>query len=287
MKPKTTKKHALNVSIKNNLGISLIKRNGQNNNNNFKNPITKPTNVEGHYPRFMLPGAVNLLEEDRREMSIILESFLPQLERIGVQIDEINNLIREIITSTEIFRRLKGISQIELLPFAFKQVPWFTRYTHSCLTYVLSDHVIDKLNNKLNLEGAELEAAKLSFLIHDLGHGPFSHLTERAFKKPKTREGKVPKEYDHEYWTKVLLTELQESLFDTNVNPYLPQKTVDLSQGKLKKSKEYNLDIFSKALAMISKNHHFIVSQLLSSQIDIDRLSNYIGDRLIVSGVLE
>jgi len=287
MKPKTTKKHALNVSIKNNLGISLVKRNGQNNNNNFKNPITKPTNVEGHYPRFMLPGAVNLLEEDRREMSIILESFLPQLERIGVQIDEINNLIREIITSTEIFRRLKGISQIELLPFAFKQVPWFTRYTHSCLTYVLSDHVIDKLNNKLNLEGAELEAAKLSFLIHDLGHGPFSHLTERAFKKPKTREGKIPKEYDHEYWTKVLLTELQESLFDTNVNPYLPQKTVDLSQGKLKKSKEYNLDIFSKALAMISKNHHFIVSQLLSSQIDIDRLSNYIGDRLIVSGVLE
>src|SRR3989338_2732732 len=110
-------------------GINLVKRNGKTDNNNKTIPSIKPTNVEGHYPRFMLHGAVNLLEEDIRELSIILE----------------------IIIGTEIFRRLKGISQVELLPFAFKQVPWFTRYTHSCLTYVFGEYVIKKLQPKSKL----------------------------------------------------------------------------------------------------------------------------------------
>ena len=287
MKSEKTKK---NKSQSNDLGITLVKKNGQEshgNTNKLISPNIQPTNVEGHYPRFMLPGAVNLVHEDRREMSVILESFLSQLDRIGIQFNEINNLIREIITSTEVFRRLKGISQIELLPFAFKQVPWYTRYTHSCLTYVFADHILDRLNPQINLSAIELEAAKLCFLIHDLGHGPFSHLTERAFKRPKGRGGKIPKEYDHEYWTMILLNELQDNLFDTHTNPYIPKNIVEVLKGTLKKSKEYNLEIFSKALSMISKSSNFIVSQLLSSQIDLDRLSNYLGDRLIVSEVLE
>ena len=116
--------------------ISIIKKDGKTDSNKNPNPSIKPTNVEGHYPRFMIHGAVNLLQEDLRELSIILESFLPYLDKIGIQLSQTNPLIKEIITGTEIFRRLKGISQVELMPFAFKQIPWFTRYTHSCLTYV-------------------------------------------------------------------------------------------------------------------------------------------------------
>ena len=259
--------------------ISIIKRNGNTDNNKHAVPIIKPTNVEGHYPRFMLHGAVNLLEEDLRELSIILESFLPYLDKIGIQIGETSSLIKEIITGTEIFRRLKGISQVELLPFAFKQVPWFTRYTHSCLTYVLGDHVINKLHSKLNFNKVESEASKLCFLIHDLGHGPFSHLTERAFKKPKGRSGKIPKEYDHEHWTKILLNELLDQLFDTNSNPYL--------EKSLSKDEKFRLDIFSSAIKIISKDQNNIFLQLLSSQIDLDRLSNYLGDRIVVNAILE
>lgn len=274
--------HHLNAS-----GFTLTKKNGQiSNKNNGKTPDIHPTNVEGHYPRFMLSGAVNLLGKDQREMSIILESFLPQLNNIGIKIGDLNNLIREIIVKTEVFRRLKGISQVELLPFAFDQVPWFTRYTHSCLTYVFADYMIEKLNSELKLDSADLEAAKLAFLIHDLGHGPFSHLTERAFRIPKGQKGKTPKEYDHEYWTKILLNELQEQLFDTGPNPYMPKGSPPSREG-LKKSNEYNLKIFSKALSYLSKSSNFIVSQLLSSQIDLDRLSNYLGDRLVVSAVLD
>ena len=259
--------------------ISIVNRNGKTHHSKHSTPLVKPTNVEGHYPRFMLHGAVNLLQEDLRELSIILESFIPSLDKIGIQLSDTQQLIKEIITGTEIFRRLKGISQVELLPFAFNQVPWFTRYTHSCLTYVLGNYVIDKLSSKINSKKEEeLEAAKLCFLIHDIGHGPFSHLTERAFKNPKGRGGKIPKEYDHEYWTKILLHELKDQLFDTNNNPYLIPKP--------NKKQEENLAIFSKALEIISKDNKKIFSQLLSSQIDIDRLSNYIGDRLVVSAIL-
>jgi len=259
--------------------VSIVKRNGKTNNNKNIAPSIKPTNVEGHYPRFLLHGAVNLLQEDLRELSIILESFLPHLDKIGIQFNETNSLIKEIITGTEIFRRLKGISQVELLPFAFKQVPWYTRYTHSCLTYVFGEHVINKLQSKLNFKSSELEAAKLCFLIHDLGHGPFSHLTERAFKRPKGRGGKIPKEYDHEHWTRILLNELKEQLFDTNENPYLNKHQT--------KEEKFNLEVFSSAMKILSKEDRNILSQLLSSQIDLDRLSNYLGDRIVVNGVLE
>lgn len=260
-------------------GISIIKKNGNTDNNKHTSPSIKPTNVEGHYPRFMLHGAVNLLHEDLRELSIILESFIPYLDKIGIELNETNTLIKEIITGTEIFRRLKGISQVELLPFAFKQVPWFTRYTHSCLTYVFGEHILNKFQSKLKFNKPDLEAAKLCFLIHDLGHGPFSHLTERAFKKPRGRTGKIPKEYDHEHWTKILLGELKEQLFDTNNNPYLHKV--------LSKEENIKLDIFSKAMEIISKEKKNIFSQLLSSQIDLDRLANYLGDRLVVNAILE
>ena len=266
--------------------IELVKKNGSQNvrapQRGAPTPSIKPTNVEGHYPRFMLHGAVNLLEEDLRELSIILESFIPHLDKIGIQIPETNSLIKEIVTGTEIFRRLKGISQIELLPFAFKQVPWFTRYTHSCLTYVFGEHVINKLSPKLNLSVIEIEAIKLCFLIHDIGHGPFSHLTERAFKRPRGRLGKIPQEYDHEYWTSVLFKELQDGLFDTNNNPYLPK----FSQNNTA-LKKHNMQIFSKAIEITSNGGKRVFSQLLASQIDIDRLSNYLGDRIVVNAILE
>lgn len=260
-------------------GISLIKRNGKPTNSKHTIPFIKPTNVEGHYPRFMLHGAVNLLEEDLRELSVILESFIPHLDKIGIKLTDTSPLIKEIITGTQIFRRLKGISQVELMPFAFKQVPWFTRYTHSCLTYVFGDYVINKIQSKLSLNKTEIEAAKLCFLIHDIGHGPFSHLTERAFKRPKGRGGKIPKEYDHEHWTKVLLNDLQEELFETNNNPYLTREII--------KEEKSNIQIFSKALEITSKHDRKIFSQLLSSQIDLDRLSNYLGDRIVVNAILE
>lgn len=260
-------------------GISIVKRNGKTDNNKHISPSRKPTNVEGHYPRFMLHGAVNLLQEDLRELSVILESFLPYLDKIGIELKQTSPLIKEIITGAEIFRRLKGISQVELLPFAFKQVPWFTRYTHSCLTYVFGDHIINKLGPKLNFKEVDLEAAKLCFLIHDLGHGPFSHLTERAFKRPRGITGKIPREYDHEYWTRILLHELKDQLFDTNNNPYLHRT--------LNKEEKQKLDIFSSTMEIISKDHTSIFSQLLSSQIDLDRLANYLGDRIVVNAILE
>ncbi len=259
-------------------GISIIKRNG-NTDNKLTNPSAKPTNVEGHYPRFMLHGAINLLKEDLRELSIILESFVPYLDKIGIQLNQTNPLIKEIITGTEIFRRLKGISQVELLPFAFKQVPWFTRYTHSCLTYVFGEHIVNKLHENLNFTKTDIEAVKLCFLIHDLGHGPFSHLTERAFKRPRGRGGKIPREYDHEYWTKILLQELKDQLFDTNNNPYLNKKSSKEDYEKL--------NIFSRAIEIVSKEEHSLLTQLLSSQVDLDRLSNYLGDRLVVNAILE
>ena len=258
--------------------ISIIKRNGKLD-NKYTSPNIRPTNVEGHYPRFMLHGAINLLQEDLRELSIILESFVPYLDKIGIQLNQTNPLIKEIITGTEIFRRLKGISQVELLPFAFKQVPWFTRYTHSCLTYVFGDHVVNKLHASLNFNKTDSEAIKLCFLIHDLGHGPFSHLTERAFKRPRGRSGKIPKEYDHEYWTKILLNELKEQLFETNKNPYLDKRAP--------KEESNRVSVFSRAIEIISKEEHSIFTQLLSSQIDLDRLSNYLGDRLVVNAILE
>lgn len=58
-----------------------------------------------------------------------------------------------------------------------------TRYQHSIGTYFLACKLIDICKNKfseiLNINKEDEEAIKCMALIHDIGHGCFSHVSEK------------------------------------------------------------------------------------------------------------
>jgi hypothetical protein len=88
-----------------------------------------------------------------------------------------DELARAIIDTVEM-QRLRRIRQ---LGFSYLVYPGanHTRFEHSLGTYHLMNLVLDRLEVAKN-EEQELLAASL---IHDVGHGPFSHVTEPLIRK--------------------------------------------------------------------------------------------------------
>ncbi|HEX2927435.1 MAG TPA: HD domain-containing protein [Ruminiclostridium sp.] len=109
----------------------------------------------------------------------------------------LDDMFTGIVDSAE-FQRLKSIEQGSfrvLYPAARHD-----RFIHSLGTYYLarkfSEHFI--INTKedlgISIDQAELEKIQNTFyyasLLHDIGHAPFSHTTEKFFKRKELAEGK-------------------------------------------------------------------------------------------------
>jgi HD superfamily phosphohydrolase len=125
-----------------------------------------------------------------------------------------------------------------------------TRFHHAIGSMHLMMKTLDNLRNKgHHIWDIEYESACLAILLHDVGHGPFSHALEHTMLK------KVPHEY-------ISLTIME----------YLNQKF----EGKLRVA----IDMFK------NKYHRPFFYQLISSQLDMDRL-DYLRRDCYFTGVSE
>ena len=96
----------------------------------------------------------------------------------------ISPLAKKII-DTEEFQRLRNIKQLGCCNFVFPSAT-HTRFEHSIGVYHLSCKYIDILNRKkVYYNETERKCITLAALIHDLGHGPYSHLFDELFEKRK------------------------------------------------------------------------------------------------------
>jgi HD superfamily phosphohydrolase len=79
------------------------------------------------------------------------------------------------VIDSPIFQRLRGIRQ---LAFAHLVYPGahHTRFEHSLGVC----HLAGKMAKQLNLDNEQLPLIRLAALVHDIGHGPFSHVSEKA-----------------------------------------------------------------------------------------------------------
>lgn len=153
---------------------------------------------------------------------------------IHVEYDFITKLI-----DTSIFQRLRRIKQLSGVNMVFHGAE-HSRFTHSLGVYELAYRFLSlpEINNNLN--NREKLLFLTSALLHDIGHGPYSHAFEYTFL------------VSHEKMTAKLILNHPEI---TNILDEIDKDfKVDISNIILKKSK------------------FKLIEQLISSQLDIDRL---------------
>ncbi|MGB9659373.1 MAG: HD domain-containing protein [Nitrososphaerales archaeon] len=95
----------------------------------------------------------------------------------------ITDVEREII-DTSIFQRLRRIRQLAgaNLTYAGAQ---HTRFEHSLGAMYLAGLAGSSLSSKINVTDDDIQELRLSALLHDVGHGPFSHLFEEALTEKR------------------------------------------------------------------------------------------------------
>ncbi|MBH07662.1 MAG: phosphohydrolase [Flavobacteriales bacterium] len=157
-------------------------------------------------------------------------------------------IIHEIIEHPY-FQRLRRISQLGLVNLVYPGAN-HTRFQHALGTLHLMQKVITHLNTKGNfISKKEAIDLKLAILLHDIGHGPFSHALENV----------IIDDHSHE---KISLMFMQ------------------ILNKKFKKK-------LSGCIKIFTNNHKKrFLNQLVSSQLDIDRL-DYIKRDSFYTGVVE
>ncbi len=104
-------------------------------------------------------------------------------------IDPIHDFIRvydhelEIIDNP-IFQRLRRIRQLSGAHLTYPSAQ-HTRFEHSLGVMHIANQAGNALKEKGVLKSDDIEILRLAGLLHDLGHGPFSHLFEEVIKQKK------------------------------------------------------------------------------------------------------
>ncbi|WP_428667281.1 HD domain-containing protein [Runella sp.] len=147
------------------------------------------------------------------------------------------------------FQRLRRIRQLGLAELVYPGA-LHTRFHHALGAMHLMCQALNTLRAKGHLIwDAEWEAAQIAILLHDVGHGPFSHVLE------KTIFANTP----HEYLSLQIMKELNRQL-----------------NGRL----DLAIQMFEG-----SYPRHFF-HQLISSQLDMDRM-DYLNRDCFFTGVAE
>ncbi len=98
------------------------------------------------------------------------------------------------------FQRLRRVSQLAMAYLAFPGAT-HTRFEHSLGAL----HVADRLARGVRVEphSDTLSNIRLAALVHDIGHGPFSHVSEDAFRELGGASGET--EHSHESITREIV----------------------------------------------------------------------------------
>lgn len=159
-----------------------------------------------------------------------------------------HNVLHDLIEHP-FFQRLRRIKQLGLTHLVYPGA-MHTRFHHAIGAMFLMDEALLSLKQKKHLiSGQEMKAAKIAILLHDIGHGPFSHALEHS----------IVDQISHEEISLLFMEKLNLEM-----------------DGKLSDAIKIFKNQYSK---------HFL-SQLISGQLDVDRL-DYLRRDSFYTGVSE
>lgn len=164
-----------------------------------------------------------------------------------------HQVILDLINTRE-FQRLRRIKQLGTTNYTFHSAE-HTRFTHSVGVYEITRRICDLFSRNYatktpddgGWDDNERLVALCAALLHDVGHGAYSHTFEHIF------------ETDHEEMTQMIITSPE-----TQINQVLRQVAPDFP---------------AKVASVIQKTYpNPQVVQMISSQIDADRMDYLLRD---------
>lgn len=157
-------------------------------------------------------------------------------------------LIVSLIDTPE-FQRLRRIRQLGLAYFAYQSAE-HSRFTHSLGAFHLAARMVAKLRLRYDIPEEAQTAVRVAALVHDIGHGPFSHVIESIL------------DFHHEQFTidAVLSGETEIGRLLRQFSPSLAEDVAAIIRGDFR---------------------HRALAQLVSSQLDVDRMDYLLRDSLM------
>lgn len=163
-----------------------------------------------------------------------------------------DNWVKPFIDSPN-FQRLRHIKQLGMGDYIFPGAV-HTRFNH-CLGCC---HVASQIAHKIGLSEEERQLVIIACLLHDIGHGPFSHAFEDIFHQKMIR---------HEAWTPFFLADYRTPEFFTEYNHKNPRH--NLTEEKFLRIEE---------MIMHKSPAKRVLADIVSSQLDADRLDYLLRD---------
>jgi HD superfamily phosphohydrolase len=87
-------------------------------------------------------------------------------------------LLYQLLNAAE-FQRLRRIRQLGMASFAYPGAD-HSRYSHSLGVMETARKILSQLKTAFNIDPEQEKVCLVAALLHDLGHGPFSHVFERV-----------------------------------------------------------------------------------------------------------
>lgn len=160
-------------------------------------------------------------------------------------------------------QRLNRIRQLGLSFFVYPGA-MHSRFLHSIGAMHLMHEAISSLREKgVKITDDEATASMAAILLHDVGHGPFSHVFEEA--------GLLPMHVSHEDISLMMMEQMRIAFQDDQSNL----------------EAQNNAELLRMAIAIFKDEYHkHFLHQLISSQLDVDRL-DYLCRDSFFCGVTE
>lgn len=183
------------------------------------------------------------------------------------------------VIDSRAFQRLRLIKQLGFSEFSFPGAT-HSRYIHSLGVCHIAGMAFDAIFKDFSFSSNQVrdryrQVLRLAAMLHDIGHGPLSHATEEvmpslaslkidAYKKRKPAKN-IQEKASHEDYTIKFLT-------DSQLTDVLKKEFSDITPCHIASLIDRQLIVDDDFFIDKGLNFRTVLSQLVSSEIDVDRM---------------